>query len=30
MLAFGAGMVLVMIWRPCGLMATRQPAVVIK
>lgn len=27
MLAFGAGMVLVMIWRPGGLMATRQPAV---
>ncbi len=30
MLAFGAGMVLIMIWRPGGLMATRQPAVTIK
>lgn len=28
MLAFGAGMVLIMIWRPGGLMANRLPAVV--
>jgi branched-chain amino acid transport system permease protein len=27
MLAFGAGMVLVMVWRPGGMMATREPAV---
>ncbi|MFY9287436.1 MAG: high-affinity branched-chain amino acid ABC transporter permease LivM [Alphaproteobacteria bacterium] len=27
MLAFGAGMVLIMIWRPGGMMATRQPTV---
>ena len=27
MLAFGAGMVLIMIWRPGGLMAERVPTV---
>ena len=27
MLAFGAGLVLIMIWRPGGLMATRQPTI---
>jgi len=27
MLAFGAGMVLIMIWRPGGLMAVREPSV---
>jgi len=27
MLAFGAGMVLIMIWRPGGMMATREPTV---
>lgn len=28
MIAFGLGMVLIMVWRPGGLMATREPAVV--
>ena len=27
MLAFGAGMVLIMIWRPGGMIATREPTV---
>lgn len=29
MLAFGAGMVLIMIWRPGGLMATRVPGILL-
>ncbi|MGE0252344.1 MAG: branched-chain amino acid ABC transporter permease, partial [Dongiaceae bacterium] len=27
MLLFGAAMVLIMVWRPQGLLATRQPSV---
>jgi branched-chain amino acid transport system permease protein len=27
MIAFGAGMVLIMIWRPGGMMAVREPTV---
>ena len=27
MLAFGAGMVLIMVWRPKGLLATREPTI---
>lgn len=30
MLAFGAGMVMVMIWRPGGLMATRLPGILLR
>ncbi|MEJ0062617.1 MAG: high-affinity branched-chain amino acid ABC transporter permease LivM [Alphaproteobacteria bacterium] len=30
MIAFGAGMVLIMIWRPGGLMATRLPGIFLK
>jgi len=30
MIAFGAGMVLIMIWRPGGLMANRLPAVLLE
>ncbi len=30
MLAFGAGMVLIMIWRPGGLMATRVPGILLR
>jgi branched-chain amino acid transport system permease protein len=29
MLAFGAGMVLIMIWRPRGLLAHRDPSVLL-
>ena len=29
MLAFGLGMVLIMIWRPGGMMATRQPTIIL-
>jgi branched-chain amino acid transport system permease protein len=30
MLLFGLGMVLIMIWKPRGLVATRQPSVFLK
>ena len=30
MLAFGAGMVLIMIWRPGGLTSVRKPTVLLK
>jgi branched-chain amino acid transport system permease protein len=30
MLLFGLAMVLIMIWRPRGLITTRQPSVVLK
>ena len=30
MLLFGLAMVLIMIWRPRGLIATREPSIVLK
>jgi branched-chain amino acid transport system permease protein len=30
MLLFGLGMVLIMIWKPRGLVSTRQPSVFLK